>query len=291
MFPQSSMRCARPEDGETRIAGGSPGKSSAFVFSIPRPTRPQTRGVLLKCEEGGPRLGIVLRPTAVDLFKGVSDADVRQIARLCTERRYKQGATIFSEGDPGDSLLIVVEGLVKLVSVSHSGAETILRFLKPDQIFGELLFAEEKRAFDAVASTEVLVTIIPRNNFRELLTRFPTVAQNFIRLLSKRLALVEQRFAGFGHTWSYHRLGKVLLQLSAEHGVETQAGTVIPLRLTHEDLAKLIGTTRETVTTQINKFKRIGLLKRKGSHFIVNRQLLMKFLDREEAQSEELARR
>lgn len=233
----------------------------------------------------------MLRPTAVDLFKGVSDADVRQIARLCTERRYKRGATIFSEGDPSDTLLIVVEGLVQLVSVSSSGAETILRFLKPDQIFGELLFAEEKRAFDAVASTEALVTIIPRNNFRELLTRFPTVAQNFIRLLSKRLALVEQRFAGFGHTWSYHRLGKVLLQLSAEHGVETPAGTVIPLRLTHEDLAKLIGTTRETVTTQINKFKRIGLLKRKGPHFIVNRRLLVKFLDREEAQSEELAHR
>jgi CRP/FNR family transcriptional regulator len=233
----------------------------------------------------------VLRSTAVELFKGVSDADVRQIARLCTERRYAQGATIFSEGDPGDSLFIVVEGLVQLVSVSASGAETILRFLKPDQMFGELLFAEEKRAFDAIASTEALVTNIPRNNFREILTRFPTVAQNFVRLLSKRLALVEQRFAGFGHTWSYHRLGKVLLQLSAEHGVETRAGTVIPLPLTHEDLAKLIGTTRETVTTQISKFKRIGLLKRKGAHFIVNRQLLMRFLDREEVESEELAHR
>lgn len=233
----------------------------------------------------------MLQPTAVELFKGLSDADVRQIARLCTERRYARGATIFSEGDPGDSLLIVVEGLVQLVSVSNSGAETILRFLKHDQIFGELLFAEEKRAFDAVASTEVLVTIIPRNNFRELLSRFPTVAENFIRLLSKRLALVERRFAGFGHTWSYHRLGKVLLQLSAEHGVETRAGTVIPLRLTHEDLAKLIGTTRETVTTQINKFKRIGLLKRKGPHFIVNRELLLKFLDREVVQSEKLDQR
>ena len=231
----------------------------------------------------------MLRPTAVELFEGVSDTDVRQIAHLCNERRYAQGATIFSEGDPGDSLLIVVEGVVRLVSVSNSGAETILRFLKPHQIFGELLFAEEKRAFDAVASTEVLVTIIPRNNFREVLARFPVVAQNFIRLLSKRLALVEQRFAGFGHTWSYHRLGKVLLQLSAEHGVETRAGTVIPLRLTHEDLAKLIGTTRETVTTQINKFKRIGLLKRKGAHFIVNRQLLMRFLAGEEVQSGELA--
>ena len=155
----------------------------------------------------------MVRPTALELFKGLSDADLRRIAQLCTERRYPQGATIFSEGDPGDAMFIVTEGLVKLVSVSDKGAETILHILKPDQIFGELLFAEERRAFDAVASTDVLVTIIPRKSFEEILTSFPAVARNFIRLLSKRLVRVERGLAGFGHTWSYHRLGKVLLQL------------------------------------------------------------------------------
>lgn len=221
---------------------------------------------------------VVLRPTAVELFKGVTEAELRQIGRLCMERRYAQGATIFSEGDPSDSVLIVSEGLVKLGSVGAKGAETILHILKPDQLFGELLFSEEQRAFNAVASTNVVVTVISRPSFREILTRFPTVAHNFIRLLSRRLVLVEQGFAGFGHTWSYHRLGRVLLQLSAEHGLETPDGTVIPLRLTHEDLAKLIGTTRETVTTQINKFRRSGLLKRKGQHFVVSRPLLLRFL-------------
>jgi CRP/FNR family transcriptional regulator len=233
----------------------------------------------------------VVRPTALELFKGVPDPDVRRIARLCTERRYPQGATIFSEGDPGDAMFIVREGLVKLISVSEKGAETILHILKPDQMFGELLFSEEKRAFNAVASTDVLVTIIPRRTFEQILASFPAVARNFSRLLSRRLARVEQEFAGFGHTWSYQRLGRVLLQLSREHGVHTLRGTVIPIRLTHEDLAKLIGTTRETVTTQINKFKRLGLLKREGRHLIVNTRLLMRFLSPEEAASEELAHR
>jgi CRP/FNR family cyclic AMP-dependent transcriptional regulator len=233
----------------------------------------------------------MVRPTALELFKGVSDPDVRRIARLCTERRYPQGATVFSEGDPGDAMFIVREGLVKLVSVSEKGAETILHILKPDQIFGELLFSEEKRAFNAVASTDVLVTIIPRKSFEEILASFPAVARNFIRLLSRRLARVEQEFAGFGHTWSYQRLGRVLLQLAKEHGVDISRGTVIPVRLTHEDLANLIGTTRETVTTQIKKFKRLGLLKREGRHYIVNTHLLTRFLYPEEAPSEELAHR
>ncbi len=208
----------------------------------------------------------------------MSDADLRRIARLCPERRYRKGAKIFSEGDPGDEMFIVTEGLVRLVSVSDKGGETILHLLKPDQIFGELLFAEERRAFDAVASTNVLVMIISRKRFEEILSSTPGVARNFIRLLSKRLVRVERGLAGFGHTWSYQRLGKVLLQLSKEHGLPTPGGTEIPLRLTHEDLAKLIGTTRETVTTQINRFKRMGLLKRDGQHFVVNTDRLAGFL-------------
>ena len=219
-----------------------------------------------------------MRPTALELFQGVSDEDMRRISRLSSERRYAKGVSIFSEGDPADAMLIVAEGLVKLASVSSRGGETILHILKPGQIFGELFFAEEKRAFDATTTTEVVVSVIPRKSFEEILASFPVVARNFIRLLSKRLVKIEQGFAAFGHTWSYERLGRVLLQVGREHGVRTAGGTLIPLRLTHEDLAKLIGTTRETVTTQINRFKRMGLVKREGGRFILNEDRLKSFL-------------
>jgi CRP-like cAMP-binding protein len=233
----------------------------------------------------------VVRPTSLDLFKGIADSDMGRIAGLCRERRFAEGATIFSEGDAGDAMFIVAEGLVKLVSVSNTGAETILHILKQGEIFGELFFAEERRAFDAVAGTDVVVTVIPRKNFEEVLASFPAVARNFIRLLSRRLVKVEQGFAGFGHTLSYHRLGKILLRLASEHGVSTAAGTLIPVRLTHEDLAKLIGTTRETVTTQVNRFKRMGLLKREGRHFVLNMERLTKFLSPAEMEPEHVAGR
>ena len=219
-----------------------------------------------------------MRPTALELFQGVSDEDMRRISRLSSERRYAKGVSIFSEGDPADAMLIDAEGLVKLASVSSRGGETILHILKPGLIFGELFFAEEKRAFDATTTTEVVVTVIPRKSFEEILASFPVVARNFIRLLSKRLVKIEQGFAAFGHTWSYERLGRVLLQVGREHGVRTAGGTLIPLRLTHEDLAKLIGTTRETVTTQINRFKRMGLVKREGGRFVLNEDRLKSFL-------------
>lgn len=220
----------------------------------------------------------MVRPTALELFHGVSDEEMRRIARMWGERRYAKGASIFSEGDPADAMFIVAEGLVKLVSVSGKGAETILHLLKRGDIFGELFFAEERRAFEAVATMDVVVTVIPRKSFEKILAGFPAVAQNFVRLLSRRLVKIEQEFAGFGHTWSYHRLGLILLQLGKEHGVKTGGGTLIDLRLTHEDLAELIGTTRETVTTQMKRFRRMGLVKREGGRFILNEDRLRAFL-------------
>jgi len=224
----------------------------------------------------------VIRPTVFELFTGIPEVDRSRIGRFCGERRYAEGASIFSEGDPADAMFIVESGLVNLVSVSSTGAETILHILKRGDIFGELFFAEERRAFDAVAGADVVVTVIPRRGFEEILATVPAVARNFIRLLSRRLVRVERGYAGFGHTWSYHRLGKVLLRLAGEHGVPAAGGTMIPLRLTHEDLAKLIGTTRETVTKQMGRFRRAGLLRREGRHIVLHTGRLSRFVSSEE---------
>jgi len=215
--------------------------------------------------------------TAVELFEGISEAEAQRVARLCSERKYRKGATIFSKGDPANALCIVKEGRVRILSLSDKGTETIVHILKEGAIFGELLLSEEKRAFTAVAGTDALVIVLSKGTLVELLAAIPTISKNFIRLLSKRLAKVEMEFGEFGHTWSYNRLAKVLLRLCEEHGKETPTGTVIPLRLTHEDLANLIGTTRETVTTQMIRFRRMGLVKRQDRFLVVNKPRLEEF--------------
>jgi CRP/FNR family transcriptional regulator, cyclic AMP receptor protein len=220
--------------------------------------------------------------TALDLFHGVAQRDVRKITSLCTEKWFARGVTIFREHESADSLYVLKKGMVRLISLSDQGKETILHILKPDEVFGELLLSEEKRPFTAIAAEDSLVTVISQESFVELLSAVPTVALNFIRLLSKRLATVEMGLAEFSHTWSYHRLARVLLQLSEKYGQEVPAGTLINVRLTHEDLANLIGTSRETVTTQLSKFTRMGLLKREARRFIVARSKLIDFIHAEE---------
>ncbi len=216
--------------------------------------------------------------TAPDLFRGVAQRDVRKITSLCTEKCFPRGGRIFREGESADSLYVLKKGMVKLISLSDTGRETILHILKPDEVFGELLLFEEKRPFTAIAIEDSQVTIISKESFVGLLSAVPTVAVNFIRLLSKRLATVERGLAEFSHTWSYHRLARVLLQLSEKYGEEVPTGTLINVHLTHEDLANLIGTSRETVTAQLSKFKRMGLLKREARRFIVTKSNLTEFI-------------
>ncbi len=219
---------------------------------------------------------------APDLFRGISRREALKISSLCTEKWFPRGARIFTEGDATDSLYILKEGLVKLIFLSEKGRETILHILKRDEVFGELLLSEEKRPFTAIAIEDALVMVISRESFVKVVAAVPTVALNFIRVLSKRLARVQTGLADFSHTWSYHRLARVLLQLSEKYGEEVPSGTRINLRLTHEDLANLIGTSRETVTTQVNKFRRLGLLKREARHMVVTKSGLMEFMRSEE---------
>lgn len=216
------------------------------------------------------------------MFGGLSEWETRKFSSLCTEKQFPQGATIFAEGTPSGSIYVLESGLVKLISLSEKGQETTLHILKPGDVFGELLLSQEKRAFTAIVVEDALVTMIPREDFLKLLSRAPDVALNFIRVLSKRLARVEKGLAESSHTWSYHRLAKVLLHLSEQYGEEVSTGTLIKLRLTHEDLANLIGTTRETVTTQLNRFSQMGLLNRRARQIIVTRPRLSEFIRSEE---------
>ncbi len=220
--------------------------------------------------------------TATGLFEGVSEEEGRRIARVCFDRAYPKATTIFSEGDPSDALYIVKQGLVKLTSLSEGGTETIHDILKPEEILGEFLLTEKLRAFTATAIDDAVVTVVPKESFLELLSLIPTVSRNFIGILSKRLVRVEKGIASSSHSWSYHRLARMLLYLGEKYGEETAAGILIQLRLTHEDLANLIGTTRETVTTQLNKFERMGLLRRQGRHLIVIGPRLTEFIHSEE---------
>jgi CRP/FNR family transcriptional regulator len=222
-------------------------------------------------------------PTSEELFRGIPEGEARQIQDLFSEQEFPADAAIFHEGDPADALYIVNAGLVKLVSLSEKGTESILHILRPGGIFGELIVNEEKRPFSAVTVTDVTVSLLKRTTLLDLLSTRPAFSLNFLRMLSARLLRVETEFADHLNAWAYHRLARELLHLAGDLGVETPAGTLIPLHLTHEDLSNLIGTARETVTIQLHKFEEMGMIHREGRRIIVDRPRLAEYLSVEAA--------
>lgn len=221
--------------------------------------------------------------TSEELFREVPDEEVQKIRALCTDKAYAAGTSVFCEGDPADALFIVRTGLVKLVSVSEKGTYSILHILRRGNVFGELILSKGFRPFTAVAVTDATLTVLARKHLLDLLSSLPGFARAFSRMLSTRLLQVERGFAGVLNAWAYHRLARELLQLAEELGVETSGGTLIPLHLTHEDLSNLIGTARETVTIQLQKFEEMGFIRRKGRQIIVDRPRLADYLSVEEA--------
>ena len=241
-------------------------------------TTKRTNIMTPRLKEQGSRAGLL---GGSELFLGLSEKESRKVTRRMEEYRFLRRETIFRKGDPSDSLYALKEGLVKLVASSEKGAGTILYILRPTDIFGELLLVEERRPFNALAVTDVLAGVLPRKDFIELLSAIPRFRLNFIRILSRRLAQVEKGVTEFSHTRSYQRLAKVLLQICGEHGEETPGGVLLRLSLTHADLAEMIGTTRETVTNQLNHFRRMGLVWAHRRHLVVNRRRMVDYVQSE----------
>lgn len=212
------------------------------------------------------------------MLQGIPEEEARRIAGLFADKKYDRDAALFYEGGPADSLFIVRKGLVKLVSLSERGTESILHIVRADDVFGELLLVQGQRPFSAIALTDVQAGVLTRKDFLEILRTSPVFASNYTRLLARRLMEVEREFAGLIHAWAYHRLAKELLHLAEDIGEDTRTGTRIALKLTHEDLANLIGTTRETVTIQLHKFEEIGLIRREGRNLIVDRARLRDYV-------------
>ena len=217
---------------------------------------------------------------AVELWQGLSLEERRQVEKVCPERRYPEGRTIFSPGEAPDALYVLKSGLVTLSHLARGGHESILRVFGPGDVFGELLLTVPARPFLARALTACAVTVIPARTFFQLLSTIPRIGFNFTCVLSRHLAEMALDRAQASHAWSLERLALVLLKLGAAHGVEEGAGTVIDLPLTHQILADMIGTSRETITRDLRRLKRQGMVSQRGRTMVIQTARLKTLLPR-----------
>jgi CRP/FNR family cyclic AMP-dependent transcriptional regulator len=216
-----------------------------------------------KDREGVPRM------LTGELWEGLSPEELEQAEHFCPERHFPEAATIFAPGDPSDALYVLKSGIVTLSHVSEDGQESILRVLIPGNVFGELFLTTPARPFLASTLTPCVVTVIPTESFHRLLAHIPKLGLNFIGVLSRRLTDLALDRGQFAHKRTFQRLALILLKLSGAHGVESDHWAAITLPLTHQRLADMIGSSRETVSRHLALLKRQGAVEQTGRTLLV----------------------
>lgn len=174
------------------------------------------------------------------------------------ERTYFPGDAIYREGEFGDALYILTSGVVKLFRTYSGTKEATLRLLRPWDIFGHLAFAGEtvQRAY-AEAVTECKITKVPKVFMERAIRQEPKVALKVMTLLELRLVQYEELVKCLLPRETEVRIANLLPILAHKFGVQEEGGraVTIDLRLTHQDLAAMVASTRESVTKVLNEMR------------------------------------
>jgi len=187
----------------------------------------------------------VLRRTTI--FRRLSPDDRRRLAAVASVREFEKGTSLFAEGDASDSLYTVVAGRVKVFKMTARGTDIILEIFGPGDPVGALA-AYEGRAYpaSAVALEPTTCVIVPRQAFFSLLETYPTMVRGLLIGLTHRLVELTNRLTELSGGRVEARLARFLLKLADDMGQRRPEGTFIPLALSRQEIADMIGTTIET---------------------------------------------
>jgi len=206
----------------------------------------------------------------VPLFAGMADDDWSALAPRLTTVQISKGNVVFHEGDPGDCLFVVLEGKVKISRTAPDGRENLLAILGPGDLLGELsLFDAIDRTATATALTQLRLSQLDDIDFHAYISDRPAVATELLRVLARRLRDTNAAMADLVFTDVPGRVAKALLSLADRFGEETSDGVRVSHDLTQEELAQLVGASRETVNKALSDFATRGWLRLEGKSVLL----------------------
>lgn len=192
------------------------------------------------------------------------------LAETVEMKEIRRRQVIYLPGDPGSAVFLVNGGRVKVSKVTRDGKELTLAYRGPGEIFGETCLIDGgPREEMAEAMENALVTEIQRPEFERLLQTQPMLGYRMTKVLAQRRREVESKIENLVFKDVNSKLAELLLRLASEYGVDDSRGTLVALKITHQEMANLIGSTRETVSLTLAQFKRKGLIQTEGRKVII----------------------
>jgi CRP/FNR family cyclic AMP-dependent transcriptional regulator len=204
------------------------------------------------------------------LFKGVDFADVDALVGQLRPVEFPAKHVIFTQGQPGDRLYIVIEGKVKLCRRAQDGRESMFAVMGPSEMFGELsVFDPGPRTSTAIAVTNVCAAPVDRDVLQAWIADRPVIAERLLRVLARRLRRTDSDLSNWILTDVSGRVAKQLLRLAQQFGVQDDGAVRVNHDLTQEELGQLVGSSRETVNKTLSDFSNRGWIRLDGKSVVI----------------------
>lgn len=205
---------------------------------------------------------------SIPLFGRVSEADLEELATHLIERRFPKNATVVEEGLPGDYMYVIREGRVKVTKASEDGREKIMNFLEAGSFFGDMaLLGDETRSASVKTLEESTLLALSRRDFIDLLRQSPDLALSVIEELANRLRETNEQARSLSFQGVEERTRNLFERIAREE--EGGGDRLMTPSLTHQQIADMVGTSRETVTRAIKVLKSSGWLSQDGKRYVI----------------------
>jgi CRP/FNR family transcriptional regulator, cyclic AMP receptor protein len=206
----------------------------------------------------------------IPLFQDLGPDAMTRLAETVQIAEIRRRQVIYLPGDPGRTVYFVNGGRVKISKVTRDGKELTLAYRGPGELFGEIALIEGgPREEMAEAMENALLTEMERGDFERLIQTQPLLGLRLARLLTQRRRDIENKIENLVFKDVNSKLAELLIRLAIEFGVDDARGTLVALKITHQEMANLIGSTRETVSLTLSQFKRKGLIRTDGRKVII----------------------
>ncbi|MCF6096287.1 Crp/Fnr family transcriptional regulator [Thermovorax subterraneus] len=210
-------------------------------------------------EDLNPELEEILKK--VYIFSELSDEELAKVKRLVNTKNYKKGTVIFFEGDPGEAVYFVKSGKVKVYKGDDEGREYILHIFGEGDVFAEVvLLGGGTYPATAEAVEDSVVGFIKNDDLESFIKKSPDLAIKIIRIMAARLRDSQEKIKDLALKDTYDRTACMLHKISLDYGQRTSRGIEIDLPVTRQELAALVGTSRETVTRILSQMKKDGII-------------------------------
>jgi CRP/FNR family cyclic AMP-dependent transcriptional regulator len=209
---------------------------------------------------------------AVPLFATISEEQLRMLTTMVTRRSATRNTTIMSSGDATDSLYIVLSGRLKVMMSDSEGKEVILAILGPGEFFGEMgLIDDEPRSASVVSIEPCELLSIAKRDFKRVISENSEMAMSVMRGLVRRLREADRKIGSLALLDVYGRVARLLLDMAENVNGEK----IVTKRLPKQDIAKMIGASREMVSRVMKDLQTGGYIEMRGSNIVLRDTIML----------------